>query len=38
MVKTKTKVFVDFRGQQYVQEKSHCGNVTIKRNFEVWKG
>ena len=35
MVKTKTKVFVDFRGQQYVQEKSYRGNTTIKKNYEI---
>ena len=33
----KPEVIIDFRGQQYVRETSHKGNVTIKRNFPVMR-
>lgn len=28
----------DFRGQEYISEITRYGNVTVKRNFEIWRG
>lgn len=35
ITKPQIKVVSDFRGQQYVCETSHHGNVTVKRNYSV---
>ena len=35
ITKPQIKVISDFRGQQYVCETSHHGNVTVKRNYSV---
>ena len=37
MRQVKVSVTSDFRGQQYVTETTRKGNVTAKRNFEVWR-
>lgn len=31
----KPTVITDFRGQDYVQEKTRNGNLSRKRNFEI---
>lgn len=38
MYKPKISISHDFLGQEYVTETTRNGNITVKRNFEVWRG